>query len=281
MLNLYIMFNQLKKFFNIIILLFVLIFCACSDNVTNTGNGNNTSTYLKILTVDSAGIKFELWNLNYPVLYSGYNDFGFKVFINGIEKKTGFVKYRPVMYHEGGSSHTTPAGEYFYYDEQKSLFIGYACFLMASDSSTSFWFADYNYNDELIIKQNQFSVRPAINFQMRFWVDIHTMILYSLSIISPKNNPVIGNNEFKCILHKKDTNEIYHEVDSAEMFINSSMVQNNMIINNQNPVWIGGGKYLGSVNFTGSGKWVVSDSIKYRGNIITGDILPKFFFDVY
>ncbi|MCX6165616.1 MAG: hypothetical protein NTU73_12280 [Ignavibacteriae bacterium] len=266
----------MKNLYKIILLLFVLSFCACSDIAINPGSGKNSP----VLTVDSAGIKFELWNLNEPILYSGYNDIGFKVFINGVEKKTGFVKYKPVMYHTGGISHTTPVCEYFYYDEQKSLFMGYACFLMASDTSTSFWFADYNYNDEMTIKQNQFSVSPAKDFQMRFWVDINTMIPYSLSIISPKN-PVIGSNEFKCILHKRDDNNIFIEIDSAEMFIISSMIQNKLIVNNQNPVWIGGGKYLGSVNFTSSGKWVVSDSIKFRGNFITGNILPKFFFDVY
>lgn len=269
------------KNLNLILILFILTFYSCSDNTTNPDSGNSSPVYKKVLTVDSAGIKFELWNLNEFILYSGYNDIGFKVFINGIEKKTGYVKYKPVMYHTGGISHSTPVSEYFYYDEQKSLFLGYACFLMASDSNSSFWFADYNYNDEKAIKQNQFSVSAAKDFQMRFWVDINSMVSYSLSIISPKNNPVIGLNEFKCILHKRDSHEIYIEVDSAEMFINSWKIQDNFIVYNQNPVWIGGGKYLGSINFENGGKWAVSDSVKYRGNFITGNPPPKFFFDVY
>jgi hypothetical protein len=270
-----------KNIIYLIVASFVLFFYSCSDNITQQGNSSNTSSYKKVLTVDSAGIKFELWNLDYPVLYSGYNEIGFKVFINGTEMKNGFVKFRPLMYHEGGVSHATPASEIYSYDEQKLLFTGYACFLMASDSSTSFWFADYKYNDEKIIYLNQFSVEQAKDFQMRFWVDINTMISYSLSIISPKNNPVIGSNEFKCVLHKKEPDKDYKEIDSAEMFINVYMNQNDLFVNNQNPVWIGGGKYLGSVNFTNSGNWVVSDSIKYRGNFIVGNPPPKFFFDVH
>lgn len=261
-------------------MLFIVSFLySCSDSITNQSSNISTS-YKKVYSVDSAGINFEIWKLGDSILLSGYNDIGFKVFINGNEKKSGFVKFTPLMYHTGGISHSTPVSEYYFYDNQKSLFTGYVCLLMASDSNSSWWYADYNYNDENIIKKNLFYVYQAKDFQMRFWVDINTMISYSLSIISPKDNLVQGTNEFKCILHRKDERENYVEVDSAEMFLNISKIQDNMNLKMQNPVWIGRGKYLGNVDFPSSGKWAVSDTVKLNGNYITGNSPPKFFFDL-
>lgn len=268
--------------YTIYILSFLILqFYSCSDNITNQVNSSGTSSYFKVISVDSADMKFELWNLESSNLYPGYNEIGFKVFINGTEKKNGFVKFIPLMYHTGGSSHTTPVKEYFYFDESKSMFTGYICLLMASDSSTSFWFADYNYNNEKIIKQNRFEVVQSNDNQMRFWYDASTLTTYSLSNISPKFKPAVGKNEFKCILHKKDTSEIYYEVDSAEMHINAYLIQSTPLPYNINPVWIGNGTYSGSVEFSSRGEWMVTDSVKYKGRLITGTTPPKFFFYIY
>jgi hypothetical protein len=268
------------KYFLFLVVSFTSVtFYSCSDSINNPVTGI-TPVYNKVLTVDSAGYKFELYNLGSEKLYSSYNDVGFKVFVNGAEKKTGYVKFRPIMYHEGGSSHITPVSEYFYYDEQKSLFTGYSCFLMASDSNSSYWFADYSFNDEMTIKQNQFSVSAAHRFEMKFFVDYSTTELYCVTSAYPKN-PLTGTNEFMCILHRQENN-FYREVDSVEMFLRVWKVSSdkNQIYNSQSLVGIGGGKYSGSVDFSGTGEWTVNDSMKYHGHIITGNPPPQFFFDV-
>lgn len=233
-----------------------------------------------MFTVDTAGIVFELWKANDSVLYAGYNDIGFKIYKNGTEQKTGFVKFTPIMIHSGGSSHTTPMSAYYNYDSQKSLFTGYACFLMASDSSTSFWFGDFNYNDETILRAKQFSVFFVPDFGMRFFLDNTSMILYSLTLISPKN-PVLSDNDFTCILHKKNRDETYSEVDSATMFLRTwKQTPESIVYETVNPVWIGGGKYKGVVNLPGSGKWTTNDSIKYQEHFITENPPPQFYFTV-
>jgi hypothetical protein len=268
----------LKQFYHIILFLTLSLFFSCSDSITNSGTGS-VSSYKKVLTVDSAGYKFELYKLDDSILYSSYNDIGFKVFVNGTEKKTGFVKFRPVMFHSGGSSHVTPVSDYFYYDEQKALFTGYSCFLMASDSSSSFWFADYTYNDEMTIKMNQFQVSAANRFEMKFFVDYTTSETYCVTAAYPQK-PVTGSNELMCILHRRE-NDLYREVDSAEMFTRTWKVSmEKSLLETQSLVGIGGGKYKGNVNFTSRGEWTVNDSIKYHGHIITGNPPPQFFFDV-
>ena len=267
------------KSYYILSLLFILILSSCRDSVTNPP-ANNVVSYKKVTIIDSAGTRFELWNLGDSLLYAGYNEIGFKVFVNAAEQKTGFVKFTPTMHHQGGSTHTTPVSNIFNYDEQKSMYTGYACFLMASDSSTSFWFGDFNYNDEMIIKLRLFTVNFIPDFKMRFFVDTSTMLLYSLTLISPEN-PVIGSNEFKCIMHRQDNRNVYWEVDSAEMSLRTWA--NNKFdfnINIQNPVWIGGGRYQGIVDIPGTGKWVTNDSIKYQDHIITENPPPQFYFKI-
>ena len=201
----------------ILLLISVVMFASCSkDNSVATVELSNN--YLKVLTVDSANLKIEMYNDNSSILYVGYNEICFKVFVNNEEKKTGFIKYTPVMFHSAGHGHSTPVQSEFFYDNSKGMFTGYVCYSMLSDSSTSFWFADYNYNNEFTFTKKQFDVVLGIGNQMSIWLDINTNILYYLTLISPKD-PRVGLNDFKIILHQTTDNTVYSEVTNAQMFI--------------------------------------------------------------
>jgi len=242
------------------LILLVLVFASCNKEnpVTPEEKGNN---YSKVLTVDSANLKIEMYNNNSSLLYVGYNEIGFKVFVDNAEKKTGFLKYTPIMFHTVGHGHSTPVQNEFTYDNSKGMFTGYVCYSMLSDSSTSFWFADYNYNNEFTIKKKQFNVVLGVGNQMSIWLDLNTNILYYLTLISPKD-PRVGLNDFKIILHQTTDNTVYNEVNNAQMYIRPWMPSHGHgSSSNINPTLTSHGKYEGKANLTMSGQWFVYDSI--------------------
>lgn len=256
----------------ILIVITTIIFTSCSkDNPVNPGDPVNN--YSKVLTIDSANIRIEMYNENSPNLYVGYNEIGFKMYVDNIEKKSGIFKYSPVMFHTSGPGHSTPVQNEFQYDNSKGMFTGYVCYSMLSDSSTSFWFADYNYNDEIFLKKKQFDVILGIGSQMRIWYDAPNNILYYLTLISPKD-PKVGLNDFKIILHKTTDQLSYNEVNNAQMFIKPWMPSHGHgSSSNVNPAFTSHGKYEGKSNFTMPGQWFVYDSIVVNNQTISSPSL--------
>jgi len=256
--------------------LFILVFIALV--VSSCGSENTvappetTSTYSKVLTVDSANTRIELYNENSSILFVGYNEIGFKVFMDNVEQKHGFFKYIPVMFHTSGPGHSTPVQSDFYYDNSKGMFTGYVCYSMLSDT-TSFWFADYNYNNEFSIKRRQFDVVLGTGNQMRIWFDAGASMLYYLTLISPKD-PVVGLNDFKVILHKSADQINYDEVNNAQMFVKPWMPSHGHgSSSNVDPAFSSYGKYEGKVNFTMPGQWFVYDSIVVNNQTISSPSL--------
>ena len=254
---------------NIYILVFAMLLTLSSCGSENPVNTTEvTNNYLRVLTVDSANLRIEMYNDNSNVLYVGYNDIGFKVFVNNAEKKDGVLKYTPFMFHTSGPGHSTPVQSEFYYDNSKGMFTGYVCYSMLSDS-TSFWFADYNYNNTYTLKKRQFDVVLGTGNQMRIWYDAGANLLYYLTLISPKD-PVVGLNDFKVILHQSPDQENYYEVNNAQMFVKPWMISHGHgSSNNVNPVFSNHGKYEGKVNFTMPGQWFVYDSIVVNNQTIS------------
>lgn len=252
--------------------LFILVFIALV--VSSCGSENTvappvtTSTYSKVLTVDSANTRIELYNENSSILFVGYNEIGFKVFMDNVEQKHGFFKYIPVMFHNSGPGHSTPVQSDFYYDNSKGMFTGYVCYSMLSDT-TSFWFADYNYNNQFTIKRRQFDVVQGVGNQMRIWFDAAANVLYYLTLILPKD-PIVGLNDFKVILHKSADQINYYEVNNAQMYIKPWMPSHGHgSSSNVNPVFTSYGKYEGKVNFTMPGQWFVYDSVVVNNQTVS------------
>jgi hypothetical protein len=251
----------MKKYLLLVFLPFLLASCSKENAVSPEPPPANN--YSKVLTVDTANYKIEMYNDNSSILYVGYNEIGFKVFVDNTEKKTGFLKYTPTMVHNVGHGHSTPVQSEFTYDDSKGMFTGYVCYSMLSDSTTSFWFADYNYNNEFSIVKKQFNVVLGVGNQMSIWLDTipNPDILYYLTLISPKD-PRVGLNDFKVILHQTTDNTVYNEVNEAQMFIRPWMPSHGHgSSSNINPVFTSHGKYEGKANLTMSGQWYVYDSI--------------------
>ena len=243
----------MKKLFYILPLLFAAALFSCHlDDSVSSGSGNELA-FTKIFTVERDSLKFEVYSADGTVMHYGYNDIGFKVFVRGTEKKTGYVKYRPEMYHSlGGPGHSSPVSERYPYNQDYGLFTGYVCFTMISDSS-SFWFADYNYNDSLFADSVYFQVSTAEGRQLSYWDDVNGGNTYCLTLIKPVSVSS-GSNTFSLMLHRTNDDKNFFEVDSAVMILKTYyFIGGETSTGNVNPVWKGGGRYTGSVNFTKSG----------------------------
>jgi hypothetical protein len=269
----------LKTF--IVIILACILFQGCNTDSPVNNNNTVTNNYVKINTIERGDTKFELWSATGNILYYGYNDIGFKVYVAGAEKKTGTVMYQPKMYHFIGSPwHSSPVSRTFSYDSDKQLFTGYVSFMMISDS-TGWWVGDYNYNNETTIDSVGFTVTTNSTNQMRIWDDLVGGHTYVLSLIEPMNAKV-GLNTISCMLHETNNHKSFTEVNGAGMFITTWMPSHGHgSSNNVNPSFLGSGKYSGKVNFSMSGGWDVYDSIYYNGGVITKSPSPKFSFDAY
>lgn len=262
-----------------LILLSGLIFYSCNSDNSVVTQENNPTGYNKLFKVESGNTKFELWSATGSNLYYGYNDIGFKVYINGSEKTDGFVKYNPVMVHFlGQTGHSSPRSPQFTYNSTSKMFSGYVCFNMISDSG-SLWLGYYNYNNLNSVDSIPFTVLSS-TAQITGWDDIPGGNTYVLTLLEPKT-PKIGLNVFECLLHKDIGNNEYAEVNDAEMIIKPWMpAHGHGSSSNVNPVLLGNGRYSGKANFTMLGEWMVYDTIKINNVLITKTTPPRFNFDV-
>jgi len=257
-------------------LISALLISAC--NKDNPVIPETSGSFSKVLSFDTAGYTFEMYSMSGNSLFIGYNDIGFKIYNNGIEKTSGFVKFTPVMYHFT-STHSTPVSSNFLYNTEKKLFTGYVSYIMYSDSG-SVWTGTFNYNNELTVSNKPYTVYPRNGIQMQYWLNTQTSNYYLLTLIEPLE-PKTGLNEYKLILHRTTNDFDFYEVDSAEFYIRPWMPSHGHgSSNNVNPIFKGNGKYEGIVNFTMPGQWYVYDSIKVNNNFITPTPSSYFVFDV-
>lgn len=269
----------MKYFFILFLLSCVIIYSCNSNNPVTQSNESTPSDYKKIDSVSSGNWKFIIMSATAQTLNYGYNDIGFKVFKNGAEMNSGYVKYSPTMTHTGVSGHACPVSPVFNFNQDKGLFTGYVCYTMYSDS-LSIWKGCYNYNNEIRIDSIPFSVYYLLFDNIKIWTDNAGGHSYVLSLISP-TSPALGLNNYSVMLHRTDDDFIFNEVNDATFGIYVLMVTHgHSSSNNICPVSQGNGKYTGQVNFTMSGKWAVYDTLKIGGSDITNNNPPKFNFAV-
>ena len=273
----------MKTTFKIIILVSALtLLNSCkSDSPVSQPITNDPTDFSKVFTAENGGNRYELWKANVNILFNGYNVIGIKYYSNGAEVKDGYVKFFPMMYHgSGGPGHSSPVKDKFYYSDSSKLFIGYADFLMISDS-TSQWYADFSHNDVSNVDSTFFTVTSSAANQVIIWDDYVSQYTYVLTLIKPLK-AAIGSNVFTTMLHKTTNDINYVEVNDAEMYIRPWMASHGHgSSSNINPTPIGNGMYQGQANFTMIGEWVVFDSIKYNGNFVTHSPPPSFYYQIH
>jgi hypothetical protein len=273
--------NLIKSNMNNIILLALILAAllfACKSNSVSNDEENKTSAYEKVFSTSTGDTRFEIYTATDTGLVSGYNDAGFKVFQNGQEMNSGYVKFLPRMHHPPPitSFHSTPVSLQFDYNSDKQLFLGYMSFIMVSDSFST-WYGFFNYNDVMHIDSVPFWVSTSPNAQIRSFIDNTLQMAFFVTLVAPLS-PKQGPNEFKCLLHKSMDDVYFTEVDDAQMGICPWMhLMGHGSSNNINPSYTGGGIYKGQVNFNMSGEWYVYDTIHYQNRVITpANNPPKF-----
>lgn len=252
----------------------------CGDNNPVIENDPGTPTdYIKIYTAESGANKFEVYSKSASNFVYGYNELGFKFYLDNVEQNQGFVKFKPTMYHGiGGPSHSIPHPDKNYYDNDKNLFTGYAIFIMYD--TAAFWAADFNYNDTHSLDSAVFPLYYSNRTKLAAWDNSVTEKTYFLTLLSP-TAPVVGLNNAEFMLHQTGDMTNYDEVNNAEMFIRPWMeTMGHGSSNNVDPVYISPARYRGVVNFNMPGEWYLYDSIKVNGNFITPTPAPKFILDV-
>ncbi|MBZ0202862.1 MAG: FixH family protein [Ignavibacteria bacterium] len=263
----------------LILSLSAIIFYGCNNNNPVNNNTGTPSDYVKIYTASSGNAKFEVYSLSSTNFVYGYNDLGFKVYLNNVEQNQGFVKFKPTMYHGiGGPFHSVPVSDKFYFNSDKSLFTGYSIFIMYD--TAAFWSADFNYNDAEQIDSMIIPLIYSSNTKIAAWDNTITQKTYFLTMLSP-SDPRVGLNDVDLMLHQTQDMVSYTEVNDAEMFIRPWMESmGHGSSNNVNPAMISTGRYKGTANFNMPGEWFLYDSIKVSGNFITNTPAPKFILQV-
>lgn len=268
----------MKKLF--FILFTAVIFCHCgNDNSVNNTNNNEPSDYTKIYTAESGINKIEIYSKTSGGFVFGFNELAFRVYINNTEQNSGYVKFKPVMYHGiGGPSHSIPVSPQYTYNSEKSLFTGYAIFIMYD--TAAFWAADINYNELFSLDSNIITLNYSSRTKICAWDNSITERTYFLTLIEP-HAPVVGLNDVDMMLHETQNMQEYSEINNAEMFIRPWMeAMGHGSSNNADPVYISPGRYKGTVNFNMAGEWYLYDSVKVNGSFITLTPAPKFIMQV-
>jgi hypothetical protein len=267
------------KIINYSILLLAVVMYACKSDSPNSADPPANNSYMKIFTKDSNNIRFEIWSTNSNLLY-GYNDMGFKVFINNQQQTTGFVKFYPKRYNiSGGTFQSSPVKEEFLYNTDKTIFKGYSVFLYPTDASNN-WFGKFNYNNQNEFDSVSFTVSNSSVNKILSFTENGGSYNYFITLISPLY-PKQGLNDFNCLLHRTTDNQNFEQVDAAQMYIFPWMpLMGHGSGSNVNPVYIGDGVYQGNVNFNMPGSWTVADSIFNDNHFITPVPSPRFNFDV-
>ena len=264
-----------------ILFLFCIVLYSCKSNNPVTPENNTVpANYTKIDSVQSGNWKFVMFSATSQTLNYGYNDIGFKVYNNGAEMNSGYVKYTPVMIRPGVSGYSSPVKSSFNYNSDAGIFTGYVCFTMYSDTN-SFWKGCYDYNGVEKIDSIPFTVLYQLYDNIRVWTDNSSGHTFVLSLIKPLA-PSVGLNDISFMLHRTDDEINYSEVDNAGMVIYPYMVgHGHTSSGNINPTSSGGGLYEGKVNFTMNSKWNVYDTIRVSGTIVTNNNPPYFNFAVH
>lgn len=269
----------MNKFIFILVPVLIIIYhCGSNENIVNNNN-NEPSDYVKIFTAESGVNKFEVYSKSSVNFIYGYNELGFKVFINNTEQNQGFVKWIPTMYHGiGGPSHSIPVPEKYFYNSEKNMFTGYAVFIMYD--TAAFWAADFNCNDQVYADSVNFVLHYSSKTKIIGWDNSSLQKTFMLTLIEP-SAPRVGLNTLDMMLHSTIDMSTYTEINDAEMMIRPWMESmGHGSSNNIDPAWISPAKYRGTVNFNMAGEWFLYDSIKVNGSFITNTPAPKFIMEV-
>ena len=259
-------------------LLGLIFFSACKSDSPVTPTTENTN-YTNIFTAEQGNTKYEIWSTtSTSSLMTGYNDVGFKVYVNSNKISSGSVSFTPVNYSFAGLK-SSPVSRTFSYDAAKEMFTGYMNFFIASDTGANYWIGWLTCNGSYLVDSVNFVVHINHSAQVITFPDISSGTNVYMTLMQPMT-PKQSLNDFNIMVHKSADGINFYEADSLEMYIKTWMpLMGHSSSDNINPVASGSGVYKGKINFNMSGSWYVYDSLKFNNNFITPSPAPKFDFE--
>jgi hypothetical protein len=261
---------------------FTLTIYSCKDNPATTENPAANTDFKKVMDASSGNTKFEIYKNGSENLTFGYNEIGFKVFLNSQEQTSGFVKFTPRYYDNvpvPGWVYKSSPVSFKFERNSNGFYTGYADFIMATNSNNT-WFGFFNYNDQANADSIVFNVNSSSQAQqLTFQGPAPDTTWYFVTLMTPYV-PKYGLNDYKCMLHSSSDYMNFSEINNAVIDITTWMpLMGHGSSNNVNPAYTGNCVYTGKINLAMSGIWEVYNAIKINGNLITSSPSPKFIFD--
>lgn len=198
--------------------------------------------------------------------FMGYHSFEVELTdLNSGKQLSGMdVDIMPMM-NMSMHSHTSPY-ETLFDDQNDDGYYPFATvFIMAGNWELNVDFADGSGLNGSV--QFQLPVEAAELTRVKTLTDLDGKMLF-VSLIS-LNDPLVGQNEFEIAIHRRMDMMNFPGVTNCTVDIEPNMPSmGHGSPNNQAPIHVEKGHYMGSVNFTMDGDWVVDVSVLEGGTEI-------------
>lgn len=260
-----------------------LFVTSCKKEETNPGTppDNPLSEYVLIAESQATTLDYSVRVYAPEALFVGYNHILVQVEDNnsGAIIDNPSVMFMPLMEMNSGMNHGCPS-EQPMYNSSLQVMEGTVTFVMPSLGQGE-WFLGLKITDDAgtseelklsveIIQKDEpklFSFISATDPDQRVFV----------ALVEPRQ-PIIGINNYELAIYERETMMSWPALEMLNVEIDPEMpTMGHGSPNNENPIDMGNGHYLGKVNFTMSGYWKVNMKIKSS----TGDMMKDdAFFDI-
>lgn len=244
---------------------------SCNDDETVKPAEN------KLITIahnNSNSGKFSVNLLAADTLFEGYN----KIFLELIDSGSGksiseaSVSLHPLM-HMISKTHAAPVENPDMFADGNGYFEGSVVFLMPSNPNEG-WTLDVAFETGNELDTVHLVIPKVKNLVEPRKINVISAIdekVYIISLVEP-TNPEVGVNSFELTVHYKENMMSFPSAEDLSIEINPEMPSmDHGSPNNENPVHIDNGHYMGKVNFTMTGWWRVNLTIKKNDEIVTDD----------
>jgi len=239
----------------IIVLIIGVSFFGCSDSTTEPDPINDPLAEMtKIGEVTQLETKVEVYTEDSPAV--GYN----KLYIRMINISTdeavtkGTLQIMPMM-DMGTMKHSAPYENTEYSSEYEGIFQGAVNFIMSGmwEITVQFQNSENGQEGEITI---EFEVAPSSLIKSAIGPGPDSL-KYFITLVGPIK-PLVGMNDFEITIHCRETMMSFPAVIDFDVMMEPSMPSmGHGSPNNVNPVHEEPGHYVGEVNFTMTGDWLV------------------------
>ncbi len=245
---------------------------------TPTPEVADTKGLTKIGTATTAAGATSLELYSKSTLYPGMN----KLYVVAMDAasneliKDGKVTFTPMMKMNSGMEHSAPVLNSTAAANDQGLYSGDVFFVMPSDAGSWMLKTKFMNNStgtesevsfDITVTQN--SNRMMVSFMDTTTADSNAIFLsYALDEI-----PTVGSNELKIVAFTRKTMMSWPAADDLTIEFEPSMPSmGHGSPNNVNPSFKSSGTYVGTVNYTMTGKWRLDVTVKRNGKVLNDEI---------